>query len=395
MTMDAVAGDPEHAETRVLRTIVVVFGITTVAFFALTLGTVLAEAPYLQPWWTLVAATVVFGVPPALAVTGRFLRRRTLQVALGGYAIGFLLVVLSFVPAMTVWPMPIDLPPWPLVLTAIGTVAAALAWRPAAVWLYLIANIAAMAPVRYIADGYENLGLAAQDAFFSFAFSAIFTIIASVSVSNARAADRAAAAARAAASRASSAQARVRERARLDALVHDEIMTTFLYATVGTPELDGAVARQARRALDQLHSLGTGGPATIGAVEFASRLRAAVSLSERVSLTVEGTRMAELPSEVVEAFVEAAAEAVRNSLAHAYPGNARGEVAVTLRQSDTGVTVRVADEGVGFQPRLVEAHRLGIRVSIVGRLAVVAGCVAAIDSTPGSGSRVTLSWRQR
>jgi hypothetical protein len=267
------AREKDFAETGVLRTVVVVVGIATVVFLFLTAGDIAADDPYLLPWWNPIAASLVFGVLPALALTARFLSRAVLRAALSAYAIGFALVVVTFVPAMVVTPMPIELSPWPLGITALGTVAAALVWRPSLTWSYLVFNIIAMAVVRDVASGDVSIDQALQDAFFSLSFSAIFTAIALVSVRNARAVDRAATAAQYAAARASSAAARLRERARLDALVHDEVMTTLFYATVGTPELDSAVARQARRALDQLQTLGGDKPsAPVPTEEFVNRL---------------------------------------------------------------------------------------------------------------------------
>ena len=393
---DSTAREKDFAETGVLRTIVVVFGVATLVFLLLTASDIAADDAYLLPWWNPIAASLVFGVPPALALLARFLGRTALRAALSAYAIGFALVVVSFVPAMAVAPMPIELSPWPLGITALGTVAAALVWRPVFTWGFLVFNILAMAVVRDLASADASLDQALQDAFFSLAFSAIFTAIALVSVRNARAVDRAVTAAQYAAARASSAAARLRERARLDALVHDEVMTTLFYATVGTPELDSAVARQARRALDQLQTLGADTPsAPVPTEEFVNRLRS-VSLahSEVVQFTLEGVPSGEVPDDMAAAFVEAAGEAVRNSLAYASGDAAPQPVEVLLRLDTEDIVATISDEGRGFNLRSVPAHRLGIRVSIEGRLAVVPGCAAIVESRPGNGTRVTLRWER-
>lgn len=394
MNDSTTARDKDFAETGVLRTIVVVLGIATLVFLFLTAGDIAADDAYLQPWWNPIAASLVFGLPPALALTARFLSRAVLRAALSVYAIGFALVVVTFVPAMAATPMPLALSPWPLGITALGTVAAALVWRPSLTWSYLVFNILAMAVVRDLASADASIDQALQDAFFSLAFSAIFTAIALVSVRNARAVDRAVTAAQYAAARASSAAARLRERARLDALVHDEVMTTLFYATVGTPELDSAVARQARRALDQLQTLGGETPsAPVATEEFVNRLRS-VSLahSDVVQFTLEGVPTGEVPDDMAAAFVEAAGEAVRNSLAYASTDATPRPVEVLLQLGDDSVVATISDDGRGFNLRSVPAHRLGIRVSIEGRLAVVPGCAATVESRPGHGTRVTLRW---
>jgi signal transduction histidine kinase len=388
------AREKDFAETGVLRTIIVVFGVATLVFLVLTIGDIAADDGYLQPWWNPIAATLVFGLPPALALAARVVGGTALRAALSVYAIGFALVVVTFVPAMTVSPMPIELSPWPLGITALGTVAAALVWRPVFTWGFQVFNILAMAVVRDLASADASLDQALQDAFFSLAFSAIFTAIALVSVRNARAVDRAVTAAQYAAARASSAAARLRERARLDALVHDEVMTTLFYATVGTPELDSAVARQAKRALDQLQTLGGDTPSVpVPTQEFVSRLRSvSLALSEVVQFTLEGEPTGEVPDDMAAAFVEAAGEAVRNSLAYASTGAVPQAVGVLLKLEEEGIVATISDQGRGFSLRSVPAHRLGIRVSIEGRLAVVPGCSATVESRPGNGTRVILRW---
>lgn len=382
------------AETRVLRVIVFVLGIASVVFFLLAIGMIAAQVPYLQPWWTPVAVSVIFGIPPLLAVTARWLSLRALRVLLGAYAIGFTLAVASFIPAMIVHPMPIALSPWPLSVTGLAPVAAALVWRPTAAWICLVVNVALTIPVRDLAFDHGNFTIALQTGFFSLAFTAIFTALALVSMRNARAVDAAATTATIAAASSSSARARLSERARLDALVHDEILVTLFYATVGTPELDSAVARQATKALAQLEAVGAVEIAAT-AQEFTNRLRSAtLALSGGVSFRVEGERQGDVPAAVASAFVEAAGEAVRNCIEHASVDGTPQPVEVVLSLAEHSVHAEITDEGTGFNPRLVAAHRLGIRVSIEGRLAVVPGCKAEVRSRPGHGTTVVLHWSE-
>lgn len=385
--------EPALAETRVLRTVVVVYGTIAAIFFGVSLRVIGQEAPYLQPWWTPVAVVFVFAIPPAIALTCRWLGLRALHWLLGVYAIGFTVVVATFVPAMVVNPMPATLSPWVLGITGLGTVAAALAFRPVFAWIYFFPNILLMGPVRDLSDGHGDPTLPLQDVFFSLTFTAIFTALAMMSVRNARRVDRAAASAREAAARASSAEARLRERARLDALVHDEVMATLYYATVGTPELDAAVARQARKALDELHAVGTEEDALVPVEEFVNRLRSAtVADSSVVSFEVTGERTTAVPAEVVSAFVEAAGEAVRNSLAYASADENPVPVEALLWLDESAIVTTISDEGIGFNPRGVPPHRLGIRVSIEGRMAVVPGCSAKVESRPRHGTVVTMGW---
>lgn len=383
------------AEIRVLRSLVIVFGAGAVVFLLLSAGDIVAQARYMQPWWTPVAATLVFGVPPVLAVLARFLDLRTLRVLLGAYSICFSLVIVTLAPVMLVRPMPDDAAPWSLGVMALGPVAAAGAWSSAPTWGILLFNTVAMIVARDIVDANANLDHALQHGFFALAYSAIFTMMVLVSMRNARAVDRATTAARYAAARASSARARLRERTRLDALVHDEIMTALFYATVGSPELDSAVTRQAQRGLEQLRSLDSDAPSVpVLTDEFVNRLRSvSLARSELVEFHLEGVPEGEVPDEVAAAFVEAASEAVRNSLAYASE-DASLPVEVTLLLAPERIVATIADDGRGFNPRAVPAHRLGIRVSIQGRMGIVPGCSASVESRPGLGTRVTLVWEK-
>lgn len=383
------------AETRVLRSIVVVFGISTLVFFGLALQSIVVESAYLHPWWTLAATVAVFGIPPALAAVNFVISRRAVRIVLGGYAVVFLVVVVSYPFAMVGPSMPIALSPWTLGITAIGTVAAALVWRPPQAWAYLGINIVAMVVTRDLASGHANVIVALQDGFFSVALTAIFTALALVSLRNARAVDAASAVAQNAAARSAAAIARTREQGRLDALVHDEIMSAFLYASQDSPALATAVQHQARRALEQLERIARGDNfgGDIEVALFIDRMRsAAFERTGAVRFHVIGSRESQLPAEVASAFIEATSESVRNSLMHGGSGAAEPTVVVTVTLHEDGVVTAIEDDGVGFNPRTVSSHRLGIRVSIEGRLGVVPGGRAAVSSQPGLGALVTLSW---
>jgi len=87
----------------------------------------------------------------------------------------------------------------------------------------------------------------------------------------------------------------------------------------------------------------------------------------------------------------AAVQAMVNSLQHA--GSAP-EVSrwLTVRGVDpAGIEVEVGDTGSGFDYVDVPKERLGLRVSIVERVANAGGCVE-IDSVIGEGTSITIRW---
>lgn len=97
-----------------------------------------------------------------------------------------------------------------------------------------------------------------------------------------------------------------------------------------------------------------------------------------------------VPGEVIEALADAMSEAIRNSTRHS-SGRTTRVSGSALRDE---IHLTVSDEGPGFDPATVPPHRLGIRESIVGRLSEISGAEASIDSSPGSGTRVHLTWRR-
>jgi len=386
-----------RAETQVVRVITIVFGVAALVFFALALGPIVDQSRYLSPVSLGIVIAAVFGMPILIAIVSRFLPLPALRAAHGVYSISYSMVLLAWVPAMTDFPMPLETSPWPLGVLALGTVSAALAWRAPLAWTLLTVNSALLGAVRYFAAGGVSIDLPIQDAIYSVAFSAIFTSLAMVALRSARELDRVTTLERATATRLASTAARLREQSRLDALVHDEVMSALYYASKGDTELDSTVRAQAVRALAEVSSIESDASASSSpgsAEDFSDRLRSTVaSLDDSVRYSITGARAATIGSDVVAAFVDATSEAVRNSLIHAQSGPRDVQRSVQLALSEATVTVRIVDDGIGFEPSAVPPQRLGILLSIRHRLSLLDGGLASVDSTPGRGTVVTLTWR--
>ncbi len=56
-----------------------------------------------------------------------------------------------------------------------------------------------------------------------------------------------------------------------------------------------------------------------------------------------------------------------------------------------GIEVEIGDTGAGFAPDEVPTQRIGVRVSIVERVANAGGS-AEVDSQPGEGTIVSIRW---
>jgi signal transduction histidine kinase len=97
----------------------------------------------------------------------------------------------------------------------------------------------------------------------------------------------------------------------------------------------------------------------------------------------------------------AASEALRNSVANAGGADATAvnrtvvNRTVELHAAAGEARIVVRDDGVGFEPMDVPAERLGIARSIIGRMGLIAGGAADVQSRPGAGTHVTLVWSSR
>jgi signal transduction histidine kinase len=381
-----------RAEERVARTITAVTGVAAVLLLITSLGPMLSSAHHLNPLYAIGAPVFIFGGYAALVAATFLLPLPDIRRAQAAFAVLFLFVVLTWLPAIQDSPEPGHLNPWVLEIVTLGAVPAAIAWPAAVAWGYLVLNSIIQAPIRYFTEGQADWTSPLQYSLLTLTLGGIFTALAMIAMQNAKAVDAATAILRDAAARSAAASARAQEQTRLDALVHDEVMSTLYYASRGEAELDDSVRNQAKHALAQLERLRSGRDDSREPVPpalLAARLRSLVlAASTSIDFESTGIRLDPIPPEVAAAFAEATSEAARNSLIHA-PNAARK---VLLHCDDHFVRVEVWDDGPGFDPRDVNPHRLGIQVSIRGRMATLRGGSALVDSAPGRGTTVMLGW---
>jgi signal transduction histidine kinase len=81
-------------------------------------------------------------------------------------------------------------------------------------------------------------------------------------------------------------------------------------------------------------------------------------------------------------------QALANAINHA--GQAV-TIQVFLKGSADGLKIVVKDNGRGFRPSRVPKNRIGLRLSIIGRVQAVGGKVF-IDSKIGVGTNVIIEW---
>lgn len=192
---------------------------------------------------------------------------------------------------------------------------------------------------------------------------------------------------------AAAAEAAEHERVAVAALMHDSVLAALIAAErADTDRARDLAVDMAREALTRLANAEA--PAQEGSDEpvqielLAEDLRRAV-VQMGVSVEIEQFGHGAVPDRVARAMALAARQAIGNAVAHA---SGRGLAVVVEGHGDTGLTVKVSDTGGGFDPEQVGADRLGIRASILARMAAVGG-VATIDSDR-HGTIVTLGWSQ-
>lgn len=186
------------------------------------------------------------------------------------------------------------------------------------------------------------------------------------------------------------------ERIAVDGIVHDSVLAALQQAARADGPAAGAAARSmASRAIAVLVSAPTLDQTELDQRTSVQLLRR--ELVERVAAIDPGIRVVSrleaelrpLPRDAAEALIRATLQALANSIAHA--GDDAVHRSVTLTGGAAGVTVVVADDGVGFEPSAVDARRIGLRVSIIERMAVFGGDVV-LDTAPGRGTSITLRW---
>ncbi|MFF3019407.1 sensor histidine kinase [Streptomyces sp. NPDC057939] len=94
-----------------------------------------------------------------------------------------------------------------------------------------------------------------------------------------------------------------------------------------------------------------------------------------------------VPAAVASAMLAAAREALRNVDRHAFAD----AVSVRLEEGPHGVTLTVADNGVGFSPTRARGRSWGLNGSVVERMAEVGG-TAEVVSEKDAGTSVRLGW---
>jgi signal transduction histidine kinase len=324
------------------------------------------------------------------------------KLAVRGAAFAFAAL---YVLALLAWPFLVTDPavlagqtPWLYYICTVATTAAVVALPAPVATVYTLIVPMIYGVIRLLpAGGEADPLLAVLDAMYAIILGVVVLIIVVMLRQAAESVDTAQEAALQRYDLAARQHATENERVKVDALVHDSVLTTLLSAAAAdSPEEQDLAARMARDAVKRLDEAGAAGPRaldSVGLPVLVRRLRAALTtFSAPFTVRVVNAGGVELPVEAVEALYSATVQAMVNSMQHAdEPGRStRRELRIRGVRLG-GAVIEVADNGVGFERGEVPDERLGLRVSIEERMAN-AGGAAEIASRPGQGTLVTVSW---
>jgi signal transduction histidine kinase len=365
-----------------------------VVFAAQTAPILMGQLGETSPVWFTVALTgLICSILIALTCS---IARRWVRVAHATFALVYVAAMISW-PFGVVDPIGAEESHWLYYMLTVATSMAAIAFRTriAVVYLFVVPAIYGFLNTLPTA-GSTPWERALLDTVYAIILGGAVLIIVtmlreastSVDVAQATALDRYAVAVRN--------HATEIERVEVDAIVHDSVLTTLLSAAnARTPEAKRIAATMAGKAMRQLRDAArapSDGPGTITMQDVAARvIDAAAGFSARFEVREVSVGPNPVSATVGETITSAATQAMVNSVQH---GGDPATVARWLRISDApegGILVEVGDAGPGFDLAEVPTERLGVRVSIIERVAN-AGGVARIDSAPGQGTVVSVLW---
>lgn len=312
------------------------------------------------------------------------------------------LILFSITPVLTMfaWPLlvtdvsalPSDYQPWLWWAMGMAAIAAAVAMPRWIGFAYI-----ALVPIAWFLfrmmdfAGSASVARAAQDASLIFFLGAVFGSLILLLFSQGREVDIANTKSLTVAVEQAQIDARERERGLVEALVHDRVLNTLLVAKKAKTETEFQEAKaSAKLALEELQR--PAAPATqssISSLALFRALRTAAYEFSGVTASSSGDGALQIPGEVAEALTQATLQAIDNSRSH----SGAETTSVILSATKDSLEIRVTDTGKGFRPARVAKNRLGLRLSIIGRVESVGGW-AKVDSVVGEGTTVVVGWKR-
>ncbi len=393
---DTTAGTGTFTRARVERNLSLVSGLGALVLGTQAFVTALGHSDA-QPAWHVPIMALTFA-PLAAMVLACFVGRGV-RITSAGFAVLYL-VALVLWPIATAGSEPIPLEePWIWFLVSISTLASALAF-PLAVqiaWAVVAPLLFGFVRIIQLGTPGDALGPLALDVSFALILNGVILSLGWVFRSVAANVDRTRALAVTSYASAAAADAAEEERIAVAALMHDSVLAALIAAErADTPRERTLAVAMAREALTRLANTerdaleGSDEPTDAGAIaDEIERAARELGVYLRAARTIEPLPGV-VPGRVARALVLAATQAIANAIEHA---EARGLALDVLGLSDpTRVSIEVRDAGTGFAPDEIPDDRLGIRGSIIARVAAVGG-TSRIDAG-ADGTIVHLEWQE-
>lgn len=387
--------DVGPAERRLARMFARFVSVGYLLFLLVLAPQIIEQSAWMPAWWTPTLVVVVWAPAFALgAVT--FGQERWIAPAAALTAVSFLVAPVSWLliaPGVVAPGGPAGAVPWMALMPGLAALAASLPWSTPFVVIHLLTACTLCQLVAHSSRGWDGATVLVLDTLFSIGFCSVFVGGAVMAIRTGRHLDQATVTARRHAAAAAEVEAREVERERFDALVHDGVLSTLLLAATGG--VDASLQRQATRTLAQIDGLRHADRRQdpLRAVEAVALLRAAATdADENITFRVLDPSNHEVPAHVVRVVAAALGEAVRNSVRHASGPLVAARRWVVVEISDGALRVVVNDDGVGFDMKRIAHHRMGIKVSILGRMSQLDGGAAEVLSAPTEGTVVSLRW---
>jgi PAS domain S-box-containing protein len=201
-------------------------------------------------------------------------------------------------------------------------------------------------------------------------------------------------------------QATLAERNRLARELHDAITQTLFSASViaeTTPRIwlkDPALAQQnmenlsfmLRGALAEMRTLLLElRPEALSGQTLDQLLQTLVEAAQtrtRAPISLVNNGNCTLPEDVTRGLYRIAQESINNVLRHAEAT----EVGIALDCSQSGIELRICDDGRGFNPSTIPAGHFGLGF-MAERIEKIGGTLS-IDSKPGEGTQIVVRWSE-
>jgi hypothetical protein len=363
-------------------------------FGAQTIGPLLEQLPQSNSLWVAIVVTVLFA---SLIIALIFsIIQRYVRASHGVVAMVYFVALLS-------WPFAVLHPHhdvnnhWLYYLLTIGTATAAIAFstRLATTYLFVVPIIYGVIRATP-AGGSASIPLAALDSIYSIILGGAVMIIVTMLRQAAGNVDAAQGTALERYSHAVRQHATEVERVQVDSIVHDSVLTTLLSAARAyTPESMELAATMAGNAIGHLHDAALVQPddGTMVRLRVVSKriIEAAGSMSVPFAVRAKDVGPRSIPVAAGDAIYSAAVQAMVNSIQHGGDDPAIERWISMKGARPGGIEVEIGDTGQGFVVATMPTERLGVRVSIMERVANAGGSTGIV-SAPGEGTLVHLRW---